>query len=232
MPQPLHQKYAAKVTIQRAAATRQEQALNAANVISQWAKLDSIMPIIFNGLIKSDPTPAAATFAAIRNFQTRQDAIRKQAEIGLKDQRDKGILNAILKIYSSTAKSRDKIAHHLWGTHDDFPDAIILVDPTTLRDISTATQAHKVNDDFTFDDAVKYQEDMRQAMMVWRTKDFADVAGRADRGFVLATMFSIMISKVGPHAPDDPTRQMLLAQREISEFLNRPGNGSKKSQAT
>lgn len=83
MPQPLHQKYAAKVTIQRAAATRQEQALNAANVISQWAKLDSIM-----------------------------------------------------------------------------------------------------------------------------------------------------ISKVGPHAPDDPTRQMLLAQREISEFLNRPGNGSKKSQAT
>ncbi len=222
MPQPLPQKHAVNIIFEWAVAERPEQALHAANVIAQWAKLDSMMPIVFNGLIKSDPTPAAAAFAAIRNFQARQEAIRKQAEIGLKEKQDRDILNAILKIYSSTAKSRDIIAHHLWGTHKDLPDAIILCDPRFLRNLSTAASAHLKNDDLTFEDAVRYQKEMREATMVWRTQDFAIVADRVRRGFILTNMFFIMVSKVGPHAPDAPTRHALLAQPEISEFLNRP----------
>jgi len=221
VPQPLPKKYAAQVVVDQAAAVRQEQALNAANAIAQWAKFDALMPILYNSLIKSDPTPAAAAFAAIRNFKTRQDTIRKQAEISLKEQTDRDALDAILKIYNSTAKGRDKIAHHLWGTHDDFPDAIILVDPRIVRNLSTATKAHEANADFTLEKAEQYVDEMRQAMTIWRTNDFSDITSRARRGFVLANIFSIMSSKHGPSAPDQKARQMLYAQPEIAGFLAR-----------
>ncbi len=219
MPQPLPNKYAAQVSIGRAVSERPEQALNAANAIAHWATLDAMMPVIYNGLIQGDPKAASSAFAAIRNFKTRQDTIRGQAALTLKSERDRDCLDAILKLYDSTAKSRDKVAHHLWGTHSEIRDAIILIDPACMRTFSTNIQAHKANDDFTVQDGEKYLYDLRTSMVVWKSQDFADVADRCRRGLILATIFSIMTSKVGPHAPDDQARQMLLAQPEISEFL-------------
>ncbi|WP_370172483.1 MULTISPECIES: hypothetical protein [Hyphomonas] len=219
MPQPLPRKYAAQVVIDQAAAQRQQQALNAANAISQWSKFDAMMPVLYNSFLPSDPTHAAVTFAAIRNAKTRQDTIRKLGEISLKDQNDRYALDAILKIYESTARGRDKIAHHLWGVHKDIPDAIILVDPRVIRDMSTATKAHATNADFTIEVAEEYLEKMRKAMMVWRTDDFADITARSRRGFILTNTFSIMCTKVGPHAPDLSARKLLYSQPEISEHL-------------
>lgn len=122
MPQPLPKKYAADVTINSAPAERQEQALNAANAIAQWSKLDAMMPVIFNGLVPGDPTAASDAFAAILNFKTRIDVLTKRAEKVLAEQADIDCLHAILGIYRSTGSARDIIAHHLWGTHEELPD--------------------------------------------------------------------------------------------------------------
>ena len=108
--------------------------------------------------------------------------------------------------------------HHVWATHEEINDAIILFNPNAIRDMSTNVQAHQANNDFAYDDAILYQDNLRQAMTVWKSKDFATVSDQATRGFMLAVMFSIMTSKVGPHAPAEQARQMLFAQPEIAEF--------------
>lgn len=104
------------------------------------------------------------------------------------------------------------------------------MDPRIIRDLSTKSQAHVAQNDLTIDQAISYQETMRGAMMVWKTSDFSSVAHRASRCFILTTMFSIMISKYGPHNPDDQARQMLITQPEIVEYLTHLNARRKKSQ--
>ena len=221
MPQPLPKNLTAQISLTNVVQHRQELALNAADVISKWANVDAMIGSLIPTLINADPRPASAVFDIVKNFEARQNALREIALITISDQTDRDILNAILKLYASTAKGRNILAHNLWGVHDQIPDGILMVDPKIISRVSTKTRAHKVNDSFEYEDALAMQKDMHESVMVWKINDFVDLASRISEAFFQITTFGVMLPSPDRTERDEAARRMLLDRPTISEFVTR-----------
>ena len=229
MPQPLHKSLTAQISLTNVVQHRQELALNAANVISKWTTIDAMIGLLIPILINADPRPAAAVFDIVKNFEAKQNALREIALITITDQTDRDILNAILKLYASTAKARNILAHDLWGIHDKIPDGILMVDPKIIARISTETRAHKINETFQFEDAIAMQKDMHDSVMVWKLNDFVELASRISEAFFLITTFGIMLPSPDRPERDMSARKMLLDRPTISEFVAHQESKRKKA---
>ena len=219
MPQPLPKSLSAQISLTDVARHRQELALNAANVISKWATIDALVGALIPTLINADPRPAAAVFDIVKNFEAKMKALREIAIITIPDEKDRDILNAILRLYASTARGRNTLAHHLWGIHDKIPDGILMVDPKIIARVSTETKAHKVNETFQYEDAVSIQQDMHDSVMVWKLNDFSDLASRISEAFFLITTFGIMLPAPDRPERDMSARKMLLDRPIVAEFV-------------
>lgn len=108
------------------------------------------------------------------------------------------LLKAILAIAKTKEKSRNKLAHWIWGDSPDFPDALLLANPKIIS-------AHGID---------------RSQIFVYKKEDFTSIIQANDRlcGFGLRFNF---ILKSHPANRDDSLFHELSAEPEIQERLNR-----------
>lgn len=229
MPQPLPKsKKERMVRIGNAPASRPALAVRAADVLSTWSILDMYLEVIASFLTKGDPQPVAAVFSSIRSNAGQIDALKALAAVSIEDQTTRDIFGALLRAYGSSAKARNVIAHHLWGTLDEFPDAILMIDPGEAAALQLLNQ-RAVHDAAALKDAEAVIDRYNSHIRAWRENDFVDAGKRTARLIVLFTCFMILISKAEP-AEKDKARATLMREDEIKRFTEaeerRRGDGA------
>lgn len=105
-------------------------ALAAMNVVAEWSLLENAILYLFTRLLGENPTQGAAIFTSIRNQNGKRDAFRAVIPAGCGgDQQKEDLVNAAIAIFEKASKTRNKIAHWVWGYSDDLPDAVLLAKP-------------------------------------------------------------------------------------------------------
>jgi hypothetical protein len=89
---------------------RPQLALLAMKVISAWSILESFLNGVFVQMLGANPVPAAAMYTALTGTAAQNAALRAIARVSL-SHRDYELFLAILIVFRSVAKDRNKIAH-------------------------------------------------------------------------------------------------------------------------
>lgn len=231
MPQPFPKSITSfQLHLGQACEERPVLALFAAKIISAWAVLESTMAMVFNSIIPGDPTLAASIFGAIRNPNAQRDAFGALADRVLTDEEERDILDGLLRRYTGAGKSRDVVAHHLWATIPEIPDAILMTDPKSMAGSHVLLQGSTATGTFSNEKAMEMINLLRNSVSVWKVQDFVDCHDRITRTTVMATSFMIMMPNPQRPSRDEKARQQLLSDPEIGEHVRRCAQNRKKSQ--
>ena len=160
MPQPLSRiKPGANIAIGNAGTPifdhNPHLALLAMEGIASWSNVENFLLGLYLELLGGAGERAAIAYLAIETQSAKTQAIRAVAQNVL-DGKHFSLLAAVLAVAKTAQKSRDKLAHHIWGYSPDLPDALLLIDPKSMA---------------------RRQEprEMREDVMVYRERDFADI---------------------------------------------------------
>lgn len=202
MPQPLSRVLpTASVLIanggDRVLSRHPELAVQAMEAIGSWSNVESFLIGLYVELMGGPNELASTAYLSLETQSAKTQAIQAVARKSLSKENLR-LLNAILAVAKTHQKSRDKLAHHVWGESPDIPDALLLADPKAL-----------VGNDFVYDD-----------IYVYRAKDFSSIITANDRlcGYGLQFRF-ILMGHVANR--DGRLYDRLCAEPEIQERLGR-----------
>lgn len=146
---------------------RPHLAVLAMKVIADWARLESYVNTLFVAMLGQNPKPAAAIFGALSGAASQKAALRAVAASVLSPQQE-DIFEALLTLFTTAAKQRNKIAHWDWGYSDLIPDGLLLQDPTAYMgwqvdfkiymDYRLSGKFDKTHPDIPVDDILVYYE--------------------------------------------------------------------------
>jgi len=173
---------------------RENLASLAMEAVAAWAHVEGIMLHMFVRLAGGEQADAAAVFLAMETATAKAAAITTLAERKLPAD-GVALLRAILKAHKSGQKERDKLAHWIWGTSNDLPDALLLKDPRNFDN----------NPDQVY---------------VYREKDFNDMRARFERMAGCGAIFHMLLVTQNPEQAQQLYDQ-LCSEPEISENLGR-----------
>ncbi len=217
-----------EVRIGHAIEDRPALSLLAADTLSIWPQLEFSMALVFLSMLRGDPAPTAAVYTSIRNSNAQKDAFKALSEIALTDQEDRDILAGLLRRYTGSAKVRDVLAHHVWGTIPDYPDALLMVNPRGMAATYTKFRGAEVTESFSNEKALDMINVMRDSIQVWKADDFIEAHDRIARTIVMATSFTIMMPNSQRQSRDEKARQQLLSDHDIGEYVRSAAEKRKK----
>jgi hypothetical protein len=121
--------------------SRPELAIRLVVIVNEWSVVEGIAPAVLASLLPGSGEPenykqrldvAAVMLGRVHSFRLRLDIIRAVARARLNSHPfDKALLNTLNELLDFPAKAegeRNKIAHKVFGTCDNYPDALIGVD--------------------------------------------------------------------------------------------------------
>lgn len=173
-------------------------AVLAIEAIASWSNVESFMLNLFVQLLGGNGSLAAEIFLSLENQSAKTSAVNAAAECVLENEPENlALLKAILSISKTNEKSRNKLAHWLWGDSPDLQDALLLVNPKTKMDSIDRSEVY-----------------------VYREQDFLSIIQANDRlcGFGLRLSF-ILCGHVANR--DGRLFDELMAEPEIRERLGR-----------
>lgn len=180
-------------------AERPELALLAIQVIASWSNVEAFMMRLFVNLMGGSTDLAATVYLSLEIQSAKSAAINAAAAVKLSEQ-EKALLRAILALVKSHQKSRDKIAHWIWGTAPQLPDALLLANPKDLIEIPPDTDR----------------------IFVYRKKDFLDCIAANERLAGYSMNLTFMLSAYADSQMYKELCDELFAIPEIQERANRP----------
>jgi hypothetical protein len=127
--------------------------------IASFATVESWMLNLYLDLAGGNKSMAAEIFLKLESRSARSAAL--EPLIAKLEPRYRELYQAITKHMRARAMARDKLAHWVWGVSRELPDALLLADPKALA----------VIDYFASD----YQQQMNDAIWVYRDTDFAEI---------------------------------------------------------
>jgi hypothetical protein len=203
MPQPIsHVSPNATIVIgnagDRPLVRHQQLAVLAIEAIASWSNVESFMLNLFVQLLGGGGSLAAEIFLSLETQSAKTSAINAAAECALANDPEKlALLKGILSISKTNEKSRNKLAHWIWGDSPDLPDALLLVNPkTNIGNID------------------------RSEVYVYREQDFLSIIQANDRLCKFGLTFQLILCG---HVADRDGKLFndLMAEPEIQERLER-----------
>lgn len=140
MPQPLSKVMAnASVMIGNAGdrpLLRQPQlAALAIEAIASWSNVENFMLKMFVQLLGGDESLATNIFLSLENQFAKTAAIKAAANTVLEEKTDElAVFKAIMAISKTNEKSRNKLAHWIWGYSPNILDGLLLMNPKSSID--------------------------------------------------------------------------------------------------
>jgi hypothetical protein len=111
--------------------SRSEVTSLAMAVIAAWSHAEYEMMQIFAFLAGGAQTDAGAVYFSLEQKGAKANAINVLADRKL-DPTNRGLLRAIMGIAKERQAKRDKLAHWIWGSSPQLPDAILLCNPLDM----------------------------------------------------------------------------------------------------
>jgi len=115
----------------RVLARHPDLAILAIEAIASWSNVESFMLNLYVQLMGGPDEIAATAYLALETQSAKTRVIRAVAEKVLSGD-NLALLVAILAVAKTRQKSRNKLAHHVWGDSPQVPDAVFLTDPKSL----------------------------------------------------------------------------------------------------
>lgn len=192
------------------------------NVVAEWSLLEGFINGLFATLLGGDDGRATAIFSTIRSQQGQRDAINAAVNLSLQDQDERDIVTAVMSVYEKASKTRNKIAHWVWGHSSNLPEAVLLADPVAMA----AFQAEIIAFTQNVRSGAKLQERPqldKSRIFAYFANDFDDASKRIQRSIGLTARARNALS-----ARTDSGAQELLqlsSEPEIRTELERLNKG-------
>jgi hypothetical protein len=102
-----------------------------AECIATWSRVEWSYGSLFLSLLQVNEAKGAELYVSLESAKSKQSAIMALAVGNLHEQKVE-MLRRLISYTKSQQKSRDKIAHWIWGISDQLPDSMILCDPKSI----------------------------------------------------------------------------------------------------
>lgn len=199
-----------------AVAERPKQAAMVMQVVSIWSHIDHLYAIMITNFLGSDFETVMEMLKALSSSDGRRAAIKAAARNVLPP-KDFTLYEVIEKAIKPSRDRRNEYAHHLWGFADQFPDALLLIDPRHLAEhhAKTETISLMVRYQVEIDPADHPQLDLSK-VFVYREKDIKEDLALAKQayGFVFELRFAL-----SNHPGSAEARSRLLSQPQVQQAL-------------
>lgn len=186
--------------------------------IAQHSMAESMVSNVLTAMLHADPAPAAAIYGTIRNGKLQRDALMAVASEVLADA-DRQLFSRVLGLLQTSGKGRDQLAHFLWATDEQLPEALLLVRPDQMWRFSAQERQLNSRGGPTIAEAEDMQQSIRAACTVWSLSDVLDVRERGVRSFAGLIAFSQVIK-----AADEPSARQ--DRETIASLLAQASGGS------
>ena len=118
-------------------------ASSVAKIIARASAIEHGAAMFLVHVLHISPEPAFAMFSEVMDGRNRQAMILAAARSALPNH-DFEMLEAIMLVVRAQIDHRNKFAHWLWGTCEQIPDALLLVDPRYLLGHARHLQQMKI----------------------------------------------------------------------------------------
>jgi hypothetical protein len=190
------------------------------HVITQYVSLETILSALFMTLLGANPGPAVAMLTAIKNNNIRAEAFRAVAETVLTGEKLE-LLNAVLAKCETADKERNRIAHWIWATEKQLPDAVALLDPRKIAAVQQNVGILSDHNKPTVEEIAAIVDTLRNAALIYRANDFESALNHVQRALGLVVTLSILLKHPDGHPEGAKARRMLLEAPEIQQWLDR-----------
>ena len=202
-------------------AKRPQLAVKYSLVISSWALVEVEMATALCEAMKASAEPFAAAYQALNSTAAQASVAEAAIKTVIGDDLIPAF-DALMTLFRSNKKVRDRLAHGCWGWSEKLPDSLLWIDPKRLvmRE-SMFVQNSKLSPDgkTRLSDAGGKHVITSEHVLVYDAKDFDDAFQRNKRLAFLFTRFSWC---VWPEMAKNPsTLRDLLDEPEIAEALAR-----------
>lgn len=191
-----------------AAAQRPMLALESARVFAKWANVEFVLASAVS-MIVGDAT-ALALIDKFKAKNAQYDAIKITLEGRISCAEVQSLISPLFKLMNKAAEPRNKLAHSLWGTIEELPEALLLTEPKAALKMSrymlsgggpTKTWVdddNKTNFERGFEDNIDLANEMinvlRDGTEVWVHNDFNEPLRLLDYSIVALSFFTTAAS--------------------------------------
>jgi hypothetical protein len=175
MPQPLRRRVALDFMVSKLA-DHPDLCAKFAQVVAVASLLETRLSGLLAMLSGGSAEVTLAMFMAVNSTDAQRAMLRSAAEVALKGQEFEALCD-LLDDYKARAKERNKVAHGIWATSSDVPNALLLVRAADLAALNKRLAMLAMTnirgplpDDLT--------DHLWQNCMIYRAKDFEDVLAR------------------------------------------------------
>jgi hypothetical protein len=104
-----------------------------ASIFALWAGIEHSLSLLLTSVLGADAGPAIAMFATLRGQRLQLGALKAAAKATLSPN-DFDVLCAAISMADSVQTPRNHLAHWIWGTCEQLPDALLLAEPKAQED--------------------------------------------------------------------------------------------------
>ena len=98
-----------------------------ASIFELWASIEGSLSLLLVSVLGADAEPAIAMFATLRAQHLQMGALEAAAKAALSPN-DFDVFCAAIRMTDSVQTPRNHLAHWIWGTCEQLPDALLLAD--------------------------------------------------------------------------------------------------------
>jgi hypothetical protein len=104
-----------------------------ASIFALWARVEHSLSLLLVSVLGADAEPAIAMFATLTAQYLQMGALQAAAKAALSAD-DFDVFCAAINMTVSVRTSRNHLAHWIWGTCEQLPDALLLAEPKAQKD--------------------------------------------------------------------------------------------------
>jgi hypothetical protein len=177
--------------------------------ISFGAQVEFNWSAILVDILRSSPKTGMAMYEALSGGEARRAALFGAAKSAMSDD-DFQLIKAVDLVLAPARRVRNDFVHHIWGVSDKIPNALLLIDPKSLRQFEIS----QVSGGPGFDDAL---------VSVWKKRDLTEARETMREGLLSLGVLSEGLAEKPLEHPkiSASARQRLLNQTPIAQALHK-----------
>ena len=104
-----------------------------ASIFGLWASMQHSLSLLLTSVVGADAEPAIAMFATLTAQRQQIGTLEAAAKAALSPN-EFDVFRAAISMTESVQTPRNHLAHWIWGTCEQLPDALLLAEPKAQKD--------------------------------------------------------------------------------------------------
>jgi hypothetical protein len=179
-------------------------------IITGWAKVEGCLSLVFARYTRARVDVAMNIYNNVDAFRAQEQMLEGAARAALSDD-DFFLYQASMKFIKRQYSVRNEMAHWLWGSTDDLPDALIIMEPVSHR--KAHTMMFGANTGYDIEKCREYWAESQNGTFVYRKADLESHAKQMFKAEILSDRLQFLAAK--PPQNDVEGRSHLLSDPEI-----------------